>query len=182
VGVRLAAARPRDSAGARSGIRRSARADRRAGRAAPSRTLAMSDQHARAAVPENPDVHHETRDINIRGVFAFGVALLVAGIIIHVLVWLMFLVLASRQAQRVAPDYPLAATQQRRLPPEPRLQPEPPEWRTPREDLQDFRRQEDQVLNSYGWVDKNGGAVRIPIDEAMKTVVRRGLPAREGTK
>src|SRR5262249_41523945 len=70
------------------------------------------------------------------------------------------------------------ATHERRLPPEPRLQPEPPEWRTPREDLRDFRRQEDETLNTYGWADKNAGAVRIPISEAMKLTVQRGLPAR----
>jgi len=142
----------------------------------------MADQHSRAATPANPDVHHETTDVNIRGVFGFAAGLLVAGIFIHFVVWLLFLLLADRHAQRVAPEYPLAATEQRRLPPEPRLQPAPPDWRTPREDLQDFRRQEDDVLNNYGWVDKGAGVVRIPIDEAMKVVVQRGLPARPEKK
>jgi hypothetical protein len=141
----------------------------------------MADPQSHAAAPANSDVHHETTDANVRGVLAFGAGLLVAGIVIHFVVWLLFLVLADRNATRVAPAYPLAATGQRRLPPEPRLQPTPPEWRTPREDLQDFRRQEDQILNSYGWVDKNAGVVRIPIDEAMKVVVQRGLPARQET-
>jgi len=35
------------------------------------------------------------------------------------------------------------------------------------------------VLTSYGWVDKNAGVVRIPIDEAMKIVVKQGLPVRQ---
>ena len=34
------------------------------------------------------------------------------------------------------------------------------------------------MLDSYGWVDKNAGVVRIPIDEAMKLTLERGLPAR----
>jgi len=90
----------------------------------------------------------------------------------------LFRLLADQHAQRAVPEYPLATTQERRLPPEPRLQPVPPEWRTPREDLRDFRRQEDETLSTYGWADKNAGAVRIPIGEAMKLTVQRGLPAR----
>jgi hypothetical protein len=69
-------------------------------------------------------------------------------------------------------EFPLAAADQHREPPEPRLQ------TNPREDLQKFREQEDTVLTSYGWVDRNAGIVRIPIEEAMKLTVQRGLPTR----
>ena len=136
----------------------------------------MTDLHSDAA---NPDVHHETTDINIRGVFAFGVGLIVVAVFIHFGVWILFRLLADQHAQRGVPEYPLAATQEKRLPPEPRLQPSPPEWRTPREDLRDFRQKEDDILNNYGWADKNAGIVRIPISEAMKLTIQRGLPARE---
>ena len=68
---------------------------------------------------------------------------------------------------------PLAADQQTRLPPEPRLQ------TNPREDLRLLREQEDAILKSYGWVDRPAGVVRIPIEEAMKLTVQRGLPARQ---
>ena len=64
------------------------------------------------------------------------------------------------------------AREEQRLPAEPRLQ------TSPRQDLIDFHTQEDVVLNNYGWVDKNAGTVRIPIDEAMRITVRRGLPTR----
>ena len=69
-------------------------------------------------------------------------------------------------------EYPLAVSQGTRLPPEPRLQ------TNPREDLRDFRAKEDELLGSYGWVDQRGGIVRIPIGDAMKLTVQRGLPAR----
>jgi hypothetical protein len=124
----------------------------------------------------NPDVHHETSDVNIRGILFFGAALVVSGVLIAFVVWVLFQYFASREARRVAPEYPLAATQEVRVPPEPRLQ------TNPREDLQDLRAQEDQILNSYGWVDKQRGIVRIPIGDAMKLVVQRGLPAREERK
>ena len=38
------------------------------------------------------------------------------------------------------------------------------------------------MLGSYGWVDKNAGVVRIPIDAAMKLTLERGLPARTEPK
>ena len=117
-------------------------------------------------------IHHETSDINITGVLVFGAVLLGAALVIGFLVWLLFGYFARREAGRVTPQFPLAATQEQRLPAEPRLQ------TSPRQDLIDFHTQEDVVLNNYGWVDKNAGTVRIPIDEAMRITVRRGLPTR----
>jgi hypothetical protein len=121
----------------------------------------------------NPGVHHETTDVDIRGILAFGVGLIVVGILTALVVWVLFKYFDAREARRVVPEYPLAATQEKREPPEPKLQV------NPREDLEELRRQEDQILNSAGWVDKNAGIVRIPIEEAMKLVVQRGLPSRQ---
>ena len=45
--------------------------------------------------------------------------------------------------------------------------------------LGEFRAQEDALLTSYGWVEKDKGLVRIPIDEAMRIVAARGLPKFE---
>jgi hypothetical protein len=33
-------------------------------------------------------------------------------------------------------------------------------------------------LNSYGWVDRSNGIIRIPIERAMDLILQRGLPAR----
>jgi hypothetical protein len=123
-----------------------------------------------------PGVHHETSDANVNGVFAFGLGLLITGIIILFLVWLLFGYFATREAGSGVREFPLAADQQNRLPPEPRLQ------TNPREDLLNLRTAEDAVLNTYGWVDKAGGVVRIPSGEAMKLTVERGLPARQTEK
>ncbi len=61
-----------------------------------------------------------------------------------------------------------------KLPPEPRLQ------ANAVEDLRQMRAVEDQVLNSYGWVDRKKGVVRIPIDRAIELLAQRGLPGRAG--
>ncbi len=43
--------------------------------------------------------------------------------------------------------------------------------------LADFRAQEDAFLTSWGWVEKDRGIARMPIDEAMGIVAARGLPS-----
>jgi hypothetical protein len=42
--------------------------------------------------------------------------------------------------------------------------------------LAELRAAEDGDLNSCGWVDRNAGIVRIPIDRAMQLILERGLP------
>ena len=41
-------------------------------------------------------------------------------------------------------------------------------------DLKAVRAEEDQVLNSYGWVDQQKGVVRIPIDAAIDLLAQNG--------
>ena len=124
----------------------------------------------------NPDVHHETSDVNIRAILGFGAALFAVAVAVHVLIYGLFGYFDSREGVQRPVEYPLAASQEGRQPPEPRLQTDP------RQDLADMRAKEDDVLGSYGWVDKNAGVVRIPIDAAMKLTLERGLPARTESK
>jgi hypothetical protein len=121
------------------------------------------------------DVEHEQSDVNIRAIFGFAAALLIAAIVIHGLVWLLFVYFSDR-AEGGTRQYPLAQSQDSRLPPEPRLQV------NPREDLQEMRAVEDELLNGYRWVDKNTGIIRIPINDAMRLTLERGLPTRPEVK
>lgn len=41
-----------------------------------------------------------------------------------------------------------------------------------------FRAQEHEALTTYGWMDKNAGVVRIPIERAKDLLLERGLPVR----
>ena len=41
-----------------------------------------------------------------------------------------------------------------------------------------YRANEQNKLNSYGWVERSGGVIRIPIDRAMDLTAERGLPSR----
>ena len=122
--------------------------------------------------PDNPAVQHEGSDVNVRAILGFGAGLIVTAVLIHFIVWLLFLYLSGAETTRDTVDFPLAAGQATRVPPEPRLQ------TSPREDLRALKAREEAILSSYGWVDRPTGVVRIPIDEAMKLTLQRGLPAR----
>lgn len=121
---------------------------------------------------QNASVHYEESDVDIGAIFKTGTGLIILAAAIHVVVWLAFVSFDGREAANPRIRYPLAVGQELRLPPAPRLQV------TPRQDLRDLRAREDQALNSYQWVDRSGGIVRIPIAEAMKLTVERGLPVR----
>lgn len=135
----------------------------------------MAELHVRhgGAHADHPHAHHEERDVNIRGIFGFAIGLIVAAVLIHFMVWVLFKYFSAREARQAPPEFPLAVQQQNRLPPEPRLQ------TNPRQDLDDLRAREESTLRTYGWIDKNAGVVRIPIDRAMELTVQRGLPSRQ---
>jgi len=54
-------------------------------------------------------------------------------------------------------------------PPKPRLQTDPSR------DLGEMRRAEDVLLHSYGWIDRQTGTVRIPIDRAIDILAAQQL-------
>jgi hypothetical protein len=123
-----------------------------------------------AALPERPAAEPKQGEVNFLAVLGFGVGLVIVAGAIHLMVWLLFDYFDSREAARVVPAYPLAIGASDRQPPEPRLQ------INPREDLRVLRAREDDVLNNYGWVDRQAGVVRIPIEQALRITAQRGLP------
>ena len=50
----------------------------------------------------------------------------------------------------------------------------------PEDELAAMRAADARELGEYAWADKASGAVRIPIDRAMRLLVDRGLPAAPG--
>ncbi len=115
----------------------------------------------------NSGIGHEERDANIRAVAWFVVALIITLVVVMLLVRWLFSAFPQPQAEFAAPATTAEASE---LPPEPRLQVNAPE------DLAKMRREEDAILDSYGWVDKQNGIVRIPVSRAMELIAQRGLP------
>ena len=122
---------------------------------------------------EDSHVAHEASDVNIRGIMTFAAGLLAFGAVVYVVVWLLFGYFDRRESRSSASlAFPLATGQDDRRPPQPRLQ------ANPREDMEKMREAEDSLLKSYRWVDRNSGVVRIPIEDAIRLTLERGLPSR----
>jgi hypothetical protein len=77
----------------------------------------------------------------------------------------------ATRANQAAQQYPLAADFERPRP-TPALQTQP------FADIYTLRQGEADRLTTYGWVDKDGGVARIPIDRAIDMLLQRGLPVR----
>ncbi len=135
----------------------------------------MSDLHNEPTA-DNPEVAHEESDVNTRAILGFGLALAVIALVAQVFLWWLqgFLTARSNRAQTAI--YPMAAGQQDQRPPEPRLQDDP------QQELRDLYTRQRSQLTGYSWINKEGGIARIPIEDAMRIVVQRGLPTRERNK
>ena len=69
-----------------------------------------------------------------------------------------------------------------RWPPVSRIafRPTPRFQENPQQELQELRAKQKALLEGYGWVNKEAGVARIPIEDAMKMVVGQGLPVQRG--
>jgi len=118
-----------------------------------------------------PGLGHEHTDVNIRPIVIAGLGLAAVLVVIGALMLGMFDLFAAHEARVSPPPNPLAAAEGPRLPPEPRLQVQPVK------DLRELREAETTLLEHYGWVDKNAGVVRIPIDRAIDLLAAKtGAP------
>ena len=121
------------------------------------------------------DAGYETSDASARTLLAWGAGLVAVLITAALTTWMFFDALAAH-AKRTDPKVsPLAATESS-APPEPRLLTKEPE------DLAAVRKEEDQVLRTYDWLDRERGVVRIPIERALELVAKEGLPSRPGSR
>ena len=118
-----------------------------------------------------PEIQYEKTDADLKAVTKVGLGIFVLASVVSLALWPLMRAMENRQAKDDAPAAALAPDPARKAP-EPRLQGEPfADW------LALTARQE-AWLTSYGWVDEGAGVARIPIDQAMKMVLERGLPSR----
>jgi hypothetical protein len=137
-------------------------------RALPAPTPA---EQAAGARPRGLLRGHEVKDAKAGCVIMVGVAMILIAISLHVGLWTMFDFFAtSAQQQDIAPP-PVFSTAP---PPGPQLEVDPAA------DLARVRSREEGLLNSYDWVDRQRGIVRIPIETAKQLAVQRLNAANTG--
>jgi hypothetical protein len=117
-----------------------------------------------------PEHRHEQRDVSSRALILTMIAVLIIGAILHGVIAGITIYFAMRHRKEFAPPSALSLIQQ--TPPEPRLQ------MSPEKDLAQMIVKEQELVNSYGWVDRKAGLVRIPVDQALNLVAQRGLPPK----
>ncbi len=138
----------------------------------PSTSLGASEpDHEYGPTP--PGAKHEHTDIDPAVGFKFALWLAVAMVLSFGIVYGTFRFFDSQEnaANSASRRFPLAAGVTRQAP-TPSLQTQP--FR----DVYLLRDEEAKKLGSYGWVDKDGGIARLPIDRAMEIMMQRGFPVR----
>lgn len=125
--------------------------------------------------PSNPEIQYEKTDAHPRPLYHFLFWICATCVFFALFSWGTFKWLerwreaGSTPAVMALPQDGPGAAQ----PPSPRL-----ELREPL-DLAAFKKQEADILSSYGSVDKQSGLFHIPIDEAMKLALERGFPVAD---
>jgi hypothetical protein len=117
---------------------------------------------------------YERTDAHPGGVFSVVIGMIVAGVIIHFAISGMLNHLNNKPSGKDVWQ-PRAGGNVAAVRPEiPRLQISPPV------ELGELRAREDAELNSYGWVNRTSGIVRVPINRAMELMLQKGLPSGAG--
>jgi hypothetical protein len=118
--------------------------------------------------PGSNGAGHEQSEISVRFIVVSLAVLLIGTFLVALLVVGIFRFFSTTYQTQES-----AKQNQQQIPPEPRIEVEP--W----QQLLDVHAREDHVLNSYAWVDKNQGIVRIPITQAMDDLAKKGLPSHD---
>jgi hypothetical protein len=150
----------------------------------------MATNHDDYDLLKNPAVDYDRTDLNPRGILVFLIGLLIAGVFIEIVLWGMFHFLARSpffaqgnpspmlNVQKAPPlaaagkDFENTSNVNPGVFPEPRLQ------TNEVLDMDQFLQSEHKILYvDQPFADKSG-TVHLPINEAMKLIVERGLPVK----
>ena len=121
---------------------------------------------------DRPEVMHETSDVNAWSIGKFAIALALLCVASMAVLFGLFHYFITQEGPMPPKAYSALSEAKVKQPPAPDLEV------TEYLDLASQRAAEDAVLNSYGWVDKQKGVVRIPIAKAIDLLAQKGLPTR----
>jgi hypothetical protein len=122
----------------------------------------------------------EREDLSPGAIYAFLIGLAVAGFIVYFGLKGLYYAMDRYEQTHQPPQNPLVQQVETNTrivtPDEVKRFPSPRLETNERLEINNFRLQEEQRLNSYGWVDQQAGVVHIPIERAMELIARQGLP------
>src|SRR3981189_2513186 len=129
-----------------------------------------------------PKIDHdgfEQEDLSSRSALYFLAGLVLVCGVVHLIVFGMYRFLDSYATAHQPPMSPMVKPEAdtRAVTPEnAETFPQPRLEENERKQFRSFIEDQDRKLATYGWVDKDKGTVRIPIDRAMELIEQRGLP------
>lgn len=143
----------------------------------------MSDEITNHGQPSH-ETEFEHEDLGTRGVFAFMIGLAVVGVVIYFIIVGMYNFLDKYERSQMATASPLMTTKgamsrvvtQEDMDRTFKDNGAPMLETNERGQLRDFLMNQEDQLNSYGWVDEKAGVARIPIERAMDLIAQQGLP------
>lgn len=124
---------------------------------------------------QNPDVTHETNDVNVGTIFKFVAWLSVGTAIAFLAVFGVFKILQWAQTEQAGERSPLARKADERRPPEPYLQLAPYSRTHPLDDMRNLKAYWREQTDNYGILDQGTGTVRIPVAEAKRLMLERNM-------
>ena len=143
-------------------------------------TESHNSAHNAGALPEHDTVAFETRDVKARTIYVYLAVLAVAVILSYVV---CVFILRATTKMAVESDTPPPPVRQEMgkdyltMPPEPRLQGVPGHRTDPQSDLREKLQEDIQANETAGWIDQTNGIAQIPVEDAMKIIAEKGLPA-----
>lgn len=130
------------------------------------------------------DTEFEREDLSTRGVFAFMIGLAVIGVVIYFIIVGMYSFLDKYERSQMATASPLMTGKgaisrvvtQEDMDKAFKDNGAPMLETNERGQFHDFLLNQEDQLNSYGWLDEKAGVAHIPIERAMDLIAQRGLP------
>lgn len=116
----------------------------------------------------DPHGAHEEVDVNPRALFIFLAVLVVVVAVVMLLMWLLFDMFERRVAATDPEISPLAS--QRTPYTGVRLE------SSSTKDIDEMRRQQQEIITTYAWIDEQAGMVRVPLQAALQAAAENGLP------
>jgi hypothetical protein len=143
-------------------------------------TESYNSAHNAGALPEHDTVTFETTDVKARTIYVYLAVLAVAVILSYVVCVFVLRVTTKVAVESDTPPPPIRRELGKEyvtLPPEPRLQGVPGHGTDPQYDLREKMRQDMQANERAGWIEQSSGIAQIPVEDAMKIIAQKGLPA-----
>jgi hypothetical protein len=129
--------------------------------------------------PTNADVAFESSDIDTRTILAYMFYLAISVAAAFLVSVYVFRFTTTLAVDSRTPPPPVRQGVAPTIPSEPHLQGVPYSPDDPQLDLRNKREADEAANEKYGWIDQQAGIAQIPVDEAMKIIVAKGLPGAD---